>query len=204
MKRPTHDENERIERLLAGGYLSGSQYDAIEQRVLAHTAKRQRGQLLRWVAPAALAASSMAALVAFWVRTPSTFTPKGTDTSLGVIDISCNRPLRHECAAGETLAFLVNSAVGSGYLGGYAERVGDSRHDRIWYFPNARGDSPYVKSGSQTIVLPEGIRIGSEHQPGQYRVSLWLSVRPLSRAEIEHADPSVFTARVTLTNEVVP
>jgi hypothetical protein len=200
----TDDEDERIERLLTGGYLSGSQYDAIEERVLSRTAKPRKLELSRRASGVTLAAASIAALVAFWLRTPPELTTKGADASLGVIDISCKRPLRHECGLGETLVFLVNSAVGSGYLGGYAERVDDPSHDRIWYFPNGRGESPYVKSGAQTVVLSEGIRIGPEHKRGRYRVTLWLSVRPLSRAEVDRADSSLFVARSSLMNEVVP
>lgn len=204
MARSKNDEDERVERLLAGGYLSGSQYDAIEQRVLARTAKPRMGQVFRWVAPGALAVASVAALAVLLVRKPPEFNEKGTDASLGVFDVSCKRPLRHTCGSGETLAFLVNSALASGYLGAYAERVDDPSHSRIWYFPNAQGESPYIGRSSQTVVLPSGIRVGPEHRQGRYRVTLWLSAKPLSRAQVERADASLFVARSSLMTEIVP
>lgn len=206
MTRAQGEEDQRIERLLTGGYLSGEEYDAIEQRVLRTVAPASPGRRLRRVAPSAVAGLSLAALVALGVGAPSHFTAKGGESTaaVGVFDISCNRALVHQCGPGDTLVFLVNSRVASGYLGAYAERVGDPSGKRIWYFPNANGKGPHVDAGSGTTVLREGIRIGPEHGPGQYRLSVWLSVKPLARTEIDGADASFFIARSSLTAEVVP
>ena len=78
--------------------------------------------------------------------------------------------------------FSVNAAIASGYLGAYAERLGDPAPERIWYFPDPTGRSPQVASGSGTIVLPQGIRIGLEHRPGRYRVIAWIAEREPVRA----------------------
>ncbi|HWA73974.1 MAG TPA: hypothetical protein VG937_16645 [Polyangiaceae bacterium] len=206
MTRVRDEENQRIERLLTGGYLSGRDYDVIEHGILQSVAPASGGTFLRRTAPGAVAALSLAALVALLARVPSHFTVKGGESTaaIGALDVSCNRAKDHQCGPGDTLVFLVNSAVASGYLGAYAERVGEPSGNRIWYFPNTTGASPHVVAGAGTTVLPEGIRIGPEHGPGQYRLSVWLSVRPLARAEIDSADASLFVARSSLMAEVVP
>jgi len=199
-----NDGKKDLERLLARGYLSGAQYDEIEGRVIGRTAAPQRLSLRR-VAPAALGAASLAAALALWLRAPSEFTAKGgLAGGVGSIDISCNRPNRHQCASGDTLAFIVNSATASGYLGAYAERVGDLKKERIWYFPGAGEAGPQVVPGAGTVVLPQGIRIGPEHKAGQYLLTVWLSARPLSRVEVDLTEPSEFVVYSQVTTEVVP
>jgi hypothetical protein len=206
MTRSRDEEDQHIDRLLTGGYLSGQEYDAIEQRVLQSVAPASGRKFIRRLAPGAIATVSLAALVALWARAPSHFPAMGAETTaaVGVLDISCERTLDHQCRAGDTLVFLVNSAVASGYLGAYAERVSDPSGNRIWYFPNRNGTSPHVDAGGGTMVLRDGVRIGAEHPPGVYRLTVWLSVRPLARTEIDGADARLLVARSTLMAEVLP
>lgn len=198
------DEEDQLERLLGRGYLSGSRYDEIERRVLARTARPQ-GVLLRRVVPASIGVASLAAAAVLWLRAPSEFTAKGEVAGgVGVLDVSCNRPDRHQCGSGDTLAFIVNSGAAEGYLGAYAERVGDPSPERIWYFPGTREAGPKIVPAGGTLVLPEGIRIGPEHEAGQYLVTILLSKKPLTRAEIDHAKRSEFVVYSRVTTEVVP
>lgn len=199
------DEKEKqVESLLARGYLSGAQYDEIERRVLERTAAKPRASL-RLLAPAAVGVVGLAAGVALWLRAPPKFTAKGEPAAeLGAVEISCNRPARHECRLGDTMAFMVNSAVASGYLGAYALRVGAPTHERIWYFPSLGEAGPVVARGAGTVVLPEGVRVGPEHQRGRYLVTVWLSKKPLLRSEVDLAEPSAFAVYSKTTIEVVP
>jgi hypothetical protein len=113
----------------------------------------------------------------------------------GAIDIACASSVggpasltgARVCRSDDTLMFQLNTAVVSGYLGAYAERIGDPSAQRIWYFPSAAGESPRVAPGDRTIVLPDGIALGREHRAGQYRVTVWISSRPLARAEVDAA-----------------
>jgi len=206
----SNQESERIDRLLAGGYLSGAEYDAIEQQVLSRTVTA-RGQPWRGRSAGIVGAFALAALIALWVCAPSLhtpgaspFTPKGEArlTSSGGLDVTCGAAPEHECEVGSTLLFLANSAEASGYFGAYAERVDAATPERIWYFPDAQGTSPRVEHGAGTQVLGRGIRIGAEHAACPYRIVLWLTAEPLTRDEVVHLDPAKFVARNTLTIQV--
>jgi hypothetical protein len=101
--------------------------------------------------------------------------------------------------------FQVNSAVVSGYLGAYAESLTDPSRPRIWYFPASTGaPSPQVAAGDRTIVLAQGIKIGPEHAPGRYRVTVWMASRPAQRTDIDSAEPDLVRKRTTFDLEVIP
>lgn len=198
-------DEEDIDRLLARGYLSGSQYDEIEERVLGGPATSVQRVRLRRIVPAALAFAGLAAAVAFWPRAPSEFTAKGNLAGdVGMVDVSCGRPSPHECRIGDTMIFTVNSALASGYLAAYAVRVGAAEPERIWYFPATDEAGPKIAPGSGTIVLPQGVRVGPEHTVGRYAVTLRLSKTPLARAAVERADRSDFVVHSLVSIEVLP
>jgi hypothetical protein len=100
----------------------------------------------------------------------------------------------------------VNAALVSGFVGAYAQRIGDPARQRIWYFPASTGAAPEVTAGSGTVVLSDGILIGPEHLPGAYRITVWISDRPFSRSEIEAAAASgtLPPRRSTLDLQVAP
>lgn len=179
------DEDARLDEILAGGTLGGPHYDEIFERVLARSAPQEKPARLRklwWLMAAALVPAAAVWLVLVRPKVPAP-TPKGVaGAALGAIEIGCGPSGGHVCHPGDTLMFSVNAAVVSGYLGAYAERVGDPAPERIWYFPDPTGRSPQVASGSGTIVLPQGIRIGLEHRPGRYRVIAWITARVPTRA----------------------
>lgn len=180
------DEEARLDQLLAGGSLGGPRYDEIFERVVPRTAGAEAGRPRRWrrwwlVMSAALVPAAAAWLVLARPKGPPP-TPKGAAGLSGAIELGCGVAAGHVCRAGDTLLFSVNSAVASGYLAAYAERIGDPSSERIWYFPRTGGRAPLVSAGQATVVLPEGIRIGPEHTPGRYRVTAWITQSPPSRA----------------------
>lgn len=193
------DEDARLDEVLAGGTLGGPHYDEIFERVLARSASQEkpaRPRKLWWLVAAAVVPAGAVWLVLARPKAPAP-TPKGGAGAPGAIEIGCGPSGGHVCHPGDTLMFSVNAAVASGYLGAYAERVGDPAPERIWYFPDPTGRSPQVASGPGTIVLPQGIRIGLEHRPGRYRVIAWITEREPTRA----ADGGLISERATRAHD---
>jgi hypothetical protein len=192
--------------LLARGTLGGPAYDEILERVLARSqvARRPfRKRLIGWlVFPSAVLVPAAAWL--FFVHTRDTeLTPKGS-AGAAAVQIGCGPSGGQICHAGDTLMFSINAAIASGHLAAYAERVGAGAHERIWYFPTATGRSPIVPPGSGTVVLPEGIRIGPEHPPGRYRVTVWIAERAVSRMEVDDDRSDSMAGRETIALQVIP
>jgi len=199
------DQDARLDEALAGGTLGGPHYDEIFERVLARSAPKEvaaRRRTRWWLLAAALVPAAVGLVLIRPKVAP--LTPKGPAGAYGVIEIGCGTSGRHVCHPGDTLMFSVNAAVVSGYLGAYAERVGDPVPQRIWYFPDPTGGTPVVAAGPKTIVLPEGIRIGAEHTPGRYRVTAWVAERPPTRAGAGDIPGSGALARDAFEIEVTP
>lgn len=209
-----------MDELLARDSLGGPQYDDILEKVLARTealepqraaSKRHRSPRRWTLAFGALAASATAA----WLVVPAMhggaghFATKGGDTKggnaqpSGVFEIGCGPSARPTCRVGDTLMVSVNAAVAWGQVGAYAERADDPEHSRIWYFPSPAGGVPLVAHGAGTVVLPEGIKVGPEHQPGSYRVTLWLSSRPVDRDPVDFGDADIVRSHATLMLEIL-
>jgi hypothetical protein len=53
-------------------------------------------------------------------------------------------------------------------------------------------------------VLAQGIKIGPEHAPGRYRVTVWMASRPAQRTDIDSAEPDLVRNRTTFDLEVIP
>ena len=196
----------RLDRLLAKGHLGGPEYDRILNNVFEKThprPARRAAWILAPVAGLAMAAAAVVLVVARPGREP--FAPKGSAAVVsGALSIGC-APAGGGggvCRVGDTLMFEVNAAVASGYLSAYAERADAAGGDRIWYFPGPTGTSPRVDRGEGTVVVQEGIRLGPEHAPGRYRVSVWVSSRPLQRTEVDGAGADVIRARANLQLDV--
>jgi hypothetical protein len=173
-----HDDRS-LERLLARGHLSGAEYDRIETRVLDRVARPGKPGRGRWLVVAApvVAAAAGLALCITGLRAPADpsggFTPKGTTVTTidGAVELVCSGDAR-PCRVGDTLMFLVDSSVASGYLNATATRIAPPSEERYVLFPSAGGQSPYVASGSGTVVVPQGIRIGAQHGAGLFRVEV--------------------------------
>jgi len=201
-------EKAQLGQILARNTLGGPHYDEILARVLERTAAAEpprSGHRVRRVAVwGAVLLPAAAALIIFAARRDP-FTAKGTFVGhSGALDIGCAPEGTHTCRVGATLMFTVNAARVSGHLGAYAERTDDPLHARITYFPDATGATPVVAPRDGTIVVPEGVEIGPEHRPGHYRVTAWISSRPIDGRQLDAAGPDTVSSRATLDLEIVP
>jgi hypothetical protein len=195
-----------LDQLLARGRLSGRQYDAIERNILSAVSPARR----RWPwshAPSTVlisgtALSAMGLALGVWLMfgktldrqpgapPPSSATADGfraKGATLGPVssfELGCPGRERGVCRLGDTLLFSLNAGTPSGHVVAYAEREGEPGA-RVWYFPTTSGAMPRVEARAGTQVLPEGVRLGPPHSAGKYRVSLWVSEAPLTRAQAE-------------------
>jgi hypothetical protein len=195
-----------LDQLLARGRLSGRQYDALERNILSAVAPARR----RWPWPHASstvlissAALSAAGLVlGVWLmfgktldQQPGTlphdsatgdgFRAKGAAVGpVAGFELGCPGREPGVCRLGDTLLFSLNAGTPAGHVLAYAEREGEPG-TRIWYFPAANGATPRVEARAGSQVLAEGVRLGPPHTAGKYRVWLWVSEAPLTRAQAE-------------------
>jgi hypothetical protein len=195
------DDDAELDQLLARGRLSGSQYDQIERRVLEQVAPERR-RVWPLLAPAA----ALAAALCLWLAVDGRFAQgpdriaardappgnafrekSGGTPARGVVSVGCGGANPLACRLGDTLMFSVSAVPNAGYLVAYAERVGEPKTERIWYFPRADATAPRVEAQTGTAVLPQGVRLGPPHVRGQYRVRAWLSDTPRTRAQLEGA-----------------
>ena len=199
-------KDRRVDELLAGGTLGGPAYDEILERVIARSQVAPRPfwkRLIGWFVLPGAVLVPVAAWLLFVHPREAPPTPKGS-AGAAAVQIGCGPAGGQICHPGDTLMFSVNAALASGHLAAYAERVGDPARERIWYFPTATGRSPMVPPGSGTVVLPEGIRIGSEHPPGEYRVTVWIAKRAISRMEVDADRGDSLAGRETIDLQVIP
>jgi hypothetical protein len=212
------DDDMELDQLLARGRLSGSQYDEIERRVLAHVAPRSRPRPRIAMLLAAAVACALVIGLVLAGRTPNEpsskdsrvavrddgFTARGNPAANGsarragvVLDVGCAGRPAHVCRIGDTLMFSVNNNQTDGFLLAFAERVGGAP-GRIWYFPAAGGSAPSVEASASTTVLSQGVRLGPPHAVGQYRVMAWLSAKPADEARALAQSDSIAAIPIAL------
>jgi hypothetical protein len=190
--RPESDE------LLAQGRLSGPARDRILDAALAASRPAARPvwqRVLVWAAPL-----TVAAVVLFMAFRPSEFRPRGGAGA--VLDVGCRDGTLAACPAGTTLLFRVSAAPAGGFLAAFALR--DGSREPIWYFPTAAGDSPKVSPDPETQTLAQGVRLGSEHVPGRYRIHLVLTRRALTRDQALAPPRDAVLAESDVSLEVTP
>jgi hypothetical protein len=185
-----------IDQLLAGGRLSARQYDEIERRVLRQVAPRRARRHWPALGGVAVLASAFSAWLLMARSGPEelghdgtrrealdAFSEKGSGAPGGgapVFDLRCATP-SGACRVGDTLMVSAHGVRQAGYLVAYAERSGDAKRERIWYFPSESGVSPRIEATLETVVVPQGIELAAPHTPGRYEVTLWLSDGPVRR-----------------------
>jgi hypothetical protein len=120
-----------MDRLLAGGELSGPEADAIYERVTAELERRERKRrplVMRYWAVGAGAALAAAAAVLLVVREPAggeqTQYEEGTIGSKPVVEISCEGGTLAACPLSGSLVFVVSGNRRAVVLSAWAERVG--------------------------------------------------------------------------------
>jgi hypothetical protein len=203
--------DDEIDFLLSKGRLSGVQRDAVLQNVL-RSSRPSRPMFRPFSLTLFTGALVGAAALVLWVKTDhpsSELRAKGgtgaSSTALSV-ELTCGagpaeRASQPRCPAGSKLLFTVNGAVERGHLSAFSEPAGGG--ERIWYF-SAETGAPTVEPRPETQVLSEAVRIGTDHPPGDYLVHLFVTRRPLSRAELLAAPTGDVLAEARLRMTVTP
>jgi hypothetical protein len=206
--------DEEIDTLLSEGRLSGPTKDRVFEGALRDAgigdggAPRARAS---WrtrlaVTTGLTLATGVAAmiLVPRISRQDDAFRVKGAAAALE-LDVACvgaaGAGSLGACPQGATLVFSIRGdrPLG-GYLAGYADP--GSGGERIWYF-SADGDTPALPASVRDATLPfsKAIRIGPEHAPGEYRVSLFVTRAPLTKTALlsgTHAADIIATRNLTV------
>jgi hypothetical protein len=193
---PGRSDNE-IDALLAEGRFSGPTKDRVFEGALAEAGLERpaapRSARAPWkrrlgVTAALTAAAGLAALVVIprFTTHDDPFRAKGAGAGLEV-DVTCAGGATASlsaCPSGSTLVFSIEGdAPQGGFLEGYAEALPAGA--RIWYF-SADGDAPAVPAhtAAGTLAFSKAIRVGPEHAPGEYRLALFVTRVPLTKAEL--------------------
>ena len=184
-------DDHEIARLLARREgASVLEKEATFERVMDQLERQKRRELGPFWAPASswakrvgVTAVVVASAWLAWVRAPQPeeWTARGIQRAEPELKLACvESSVGSEavpCAQGRTLTFDLGGAFRDSYFAAVARRGDDAL---IWYQPTPDGMSIPARTG----LLGQGIRLGSEHTPGRYRVIAVLSKRPLSRAAI--------------------
>jgi len=169
--------------LLSQGNLSGQQREEVLARVLDEVAAASRParRWRLWWAVAPVAAAAVVLLI--WVRPASRddqLRSRG-NAPLPMVRVECEPGGLTACRQGGTLLFAVEGAPASARLAAFAEPV--SGGERIWYF-SGDGESPPIGDRTPDSILRRGIRLGGEHRPGEYRLTVLITAAPVPRAAL--------------------
>ena len=198
-----------MDRLLAGGKLSGPEADAILDRIhatLEREEKRQRPvRAIRYWAGAALAAAAAALLVVYLPRGPG---EQGGDENeegeLGPkLAVRCSGGTLEACPKSSSLVFTLSRGRADGFLSAYAEPVG---HDgeRVFYFSKEDGSVKLGVAAGGKGDAEHTVRVPAAQRPGRYRIHAVLAERALSRDELlAGAGKPSFEVRVTARVELI-
>jgi len=198
-----------MDRLLAGGKLSGPEADAILERIHATLEREEKRRspvrAIRYWAGAALAAAAAVLLVVYLPRGP--VEQRGHQLEEGVLGaklvVRCSPGTLEACPKSSSLAFTLSGGRADGFLSAYAEPVG---HDgeRVFYFSKEDGSVRLGVTAQGKGVTERVVRLPAGQRPGRYRVRAVLAERALSRDEMlaGSGQPSV-EARVTVQIELV-
>ena len=195
----------RADTLLSQGNLSGQQREEVLARVLDQVSAAEpapRGLRTLWAG----ASLALAAALALFVVRPALRGDLGLRARGGaspIVRVACEPGGLEACRAGGTLLFAVEGAPAAAHLAAFAEPVGGG--ERVWYF-SAEGESPPVSDRTADAILRRGIRLGAEHPPGAYRLTVLLTASALPRAtllEVAGAERGALAVR-RLSLTVVP
>jgi hypothetical protein len=202
MTDPSEDE---LDRLLARGRMGGPARERVLGRVLETTAPR-KARMASWAGVLAFVSAGAVAATVLLVRghPDDSFTSKGGSAAVTPrVEVSCIDGDPSRCAMGSTLVFRAEDCEAGGYLAAFAERSGST--ERLWYFPSSNDPTlPSIAAKAEPQVLPRGARIGPEHTPGRYVVTMILAKRQLTRDQIVDATSPDLLGRWTTPIEVTP
>jgi hypothetical protein len=191
-------DNERtILRLLANrARLSRVEKEDILARVLDGVVPQPRR---RWLGArvfgGALGGLAVVGALLLWLvptvghRRIGDFVARGGSSIAAVRAFCGSDPTGDSCLAGEALFFEVRGAPPSRYFAAFARRADGLV---IWYFPETdAAGSLDLETHIREQALDRQVRLGDEHRPGRYDVSLVFSPSPVSREDVKRwvADP---------------
>ncbi len=193
-----------LDHLLADGELSGSERDAIFERVMADVSRAEPSRVrsrIAWGIGGGLAIAAAALLaVGSHLGRQSELTARGTAGPAETVQVRCAEGRLTACPLSSKLVFVVAGGTRQGFLSAYAEPV-DGHAERVWYF-SSEGESPSVAAQpANTQVLERAVRLAGAHQPGRYRVHVFLADRALRRDEML-ADTSAPGVRAQLQTDL--
>jgi hypothetical protein len=191
MRRAPMANRSQLPRLLAGkNQLGRLEKEAVLEEVLGKVAPRKSAR--RWLA-LAVPVIAVAVLVIWLVprNQPSDFTARGAGAHVAAFQPTCNG----ECARDAKLLFDLQGTTGYRYFAAFAKTPSGGV---IWY-TSGRSLERELDHG----VLVDAIVIGSDHEPGRYRVFGVFSDRELSRDEIKQLFDDEGRARAAPGIEVV-
>jgi hypothetical protein len=126
--------------------------------------------------------------VAVFLTFPSrSFRAKGNADSPVAVELTCVDASADSCPVGSTLLFGMANMSSRAYLEAYAEHQGTG--ERVWYF-SPETETPLLPPAAGPQAATRGIRVGSEHTPGNYVVRVFLLQEPLPRAALLSGHPS--------------
>jgi hypothetical protein len=172
------NDEERAARLLRGKNTpSVLERESMVGQILDDVSpKRAR---VRWFRSASMivAVGAAATALIFMVRPPDEMTPRAGESGAALETICRPGPA---CKRGSQLLFRVSNVSNQGgYLAAFAKRADGLV---IWYFP--RDESASSTAFSQNQWLDEGVILGADHEPGEYRIYALISKEPLARDRI--------------------
>jgi hypothetical protein len=201
----TDPSDEELDRLLSRGRMGAPDRQRVLGRVLDATAPK-KSRVAGWAGVFAFVSAGAVAAAVLLVRgrPDDAFTSKGSaGAATPRVEASCIDGDPSRCAAGSTIVFRAENCEAGGYLAAFAERAGSK--DRIWYFPSKSDPTlPQVPAAAEPRVLGRGARIGPEHTPGPYVVTMILLRHPLTREQIADGTSPDLLHRWTATIEVTP
>jgi hypothetical protein len=187
-----------LDRLLAGGGMSGAEADAIFDRVIAsvESADRRRHVGPRVLWSTGILAAAAVALIAFSAHParPPAFTARGASVAVPRLELICSGGTLEACPLSSKLIFAVAGDATTGFLSAYAEPL-EPGTERVWYFSKSNQSPELPRIGEGTRVFERAVQIAGTHRPGRYRVHLFLSDVPLGQEQMLANTDGLATAR---------
>jgi hypothetical protein len=196
-----------LDRLLAGDGTSGPEADAIFERVMAEVERaepRHRRRHALWAGGAIAAAAAIGVLALRPAATPSRseLTARGAAQAAPRIELVCSGGSLDACPISAKLVFAVTGDDTSGFVSAYAEPL-DPGAERVWYFSRQVGSPQLNGIGDGTRVLDRAVQLASAHQPGGYRVHVFLSEAALTPDEMLGGAGASATANLQVELHIV-
>lgn len=186
-----------MDRLLAGGELSGPEADAIYERVTAELERRERERrpsvIRYWAAGSGAVLAAAAAVMLLVVRDPGGGErPQYEEGTIGkkpVVEIRCEGGTLAACPLSGSLVFAVSGNRKAVVLSAWAERVEigsgtAGQAEPVIYFEKDGGGVEIAPAGENARAVERKVALSAGHEPGRYRVHAVVAEGVLGREEM--------------------